>query len=69
LGEHEVALEVKATDNVASHHLNGLKAFTEEYKTKQALVVSLDPRPRLIDNITILPWQEFLERLWHGEIL
>lgn len=69
LGEHEVALEVKATDNVASHHLNGLTAFTEEYKTKQALVISLDPRPRLIDNITILPWQEFLERLWRGEII
>jgi hypothetical protein len=30
-------------------------------------VISLDERPRLTDDgIEILPWQEFLVRLWGG---
>lgn len=35
LGDHEVAIEVKSTDNVQSHHLKGLKAFSEEYAVKK----------------------------------
>lgn len=69
LGDHEVAIEVKATDQVVSHHLKGLKAFGEEYKTKHTLVVSLDPRPRVVDGISILPWETFLKKLWAGEIV
>lgn len=69
LGNHEAAIEIKSTKNVAGHHLRGLKAFCEEYKTKHAIIVSLDPKPRLIDGIKILPWQEFLDKLWGGEII
>jgi len=69
LGDHEVALEVKASKNVGEHHLGGLKAFCEEYATKRNIVVSLDPHPRLSKNAHILPWREFLEKLWAGEIL
>lgn len=69
LGSHEAAIEVKATKNVSHHHLKGMKAFCEEYKTKHAIVVSLDPKPRLIDGVKVLPWQDFLDRLWKGEII
>ncbi|OGB87313.1 hypothetical protein A3H38_03515 [candidate division WOR-1 bacterium RIFCSPLOWO2_02_FULL_46_20] len=69
IGDHEVALEIKTAKNVTPFHLKGLKAFSEEYATKQNIVISLDPRPRLLDNINILPWQEFLERLWDGQII
>lgn len=69
LGDHEVALEVKASKNVGQHFLRGLKAFGEEYKTKRNIVVSLDPKPRLINGIHILPWKEFLEKLWADEII
>lgn len=69
LGKHEVAIEVKGTNSVASHHLGGLKAFMEEYKVKKAIVVSLDQRPRAIGNITVLPWKVFFEQLWEGKIL
>jgi len=69
LGQNEVAIEVKSTKNVASHHLNGIKAFNEEYKPKLSTVVSLDPSARLINNINILPWKEFLDKLWAGEII
>jgi predicted AAA+ superfamily ATPase len=69
LGDHEVAIEVKATDQANARHLKGLKAFAEEYETKKRILVSNDPMPRLVENILILPWKVFLERLWNGEII
>jgi len=69
LGDHEVAIEVKATGNANSRHLSGLKNFGDEYKIKKSILVTNDPFPRLIDNIHILPWNIFLEKLWAGEII
>jgi predicted AAA+ superfamily ATPase len=69
LGDHQVAIEVKSTDNVNTRHLKGLRAFAEEYIVEKRIVVSNDPYPRLIDNILILPWKIFLQRLWNGEII
>ena len=69
LGDHEVAIEVKATEQASSRHLKGLKAFCEEYTVKKAILVSNDPLPRLVDNMLILPWKVFLNRLWAGEII
>jgi predicted AAA+ superfamily ATPase len=69
LGKHEVAIEVKSGNKIGKQHLNGLKAFMEEYEVKKALVVCNEPLPRLVENIDILPWKLFLERLWGGEIL
>jgi predicted AAA+ superfamily ATPase len=69
LGDHQVAIEVKSTDNVNARHLKGLRAFDEEYTVDKRIVVSNDPYPRLVDNILILPWNVFLQRLWNGEII
>jgi predicted AAA+ superfamily ATPase len=69
LGDHEVAIEVKATEQASSRHLKGLKAFSEEYTVKKLILISNDPLPRQVDNILILPWKVFLNRLWNGEII
>jgi len=69
LGDHEVAIEVKATEQANNKHLKGLRAFTEEYTVKKTILITNDPMPRLIDNILILPWKVFLERLWADEII
>ncbi len=69
LGNHQVAIEVKSTDNVNPRHLKGLRAFAEEYSVEKQIVVSNDPHPRLIDNIFILPWKIFLERLWNNQLI
>ena len=69
LGDHEVAIEVKATDNANFRHFRGLKAFSGEYTVKKQILVSNDPMPRFTENIHILPWKEFLDRLWDGEII
>ena len=69
LGENEVAIETKSTSMVNPRHLKGLKSFAEEYKVKKSIIVSTDPYPRQLDNITVLPWQVFLNMLWAGEII
>lgn len=70
LGDHEVAIEVKSTDNVQMRHLKGLKAFQEEYNVGKKIVVSLDTMPRLLEqDIQSLPWQMFLNKLWEGKII
>lgn len=69
LGDNEVAVEVKSTDMVNLRHLKGLKCFADEYQVKKLIVVSNDPYPRQIDNITVLPWKIFLDMLWAGEIM
>lgn len=69
LGDNEVALEIKSTNMVNSRHLKGLKSFSEEYKTRKSIVVSTDPYPRVINDITVLPWKIFLDKLWNGEVI
>ncbi|KPA17244.1 ATPase AAA [Candidatus Magnetomorum sp. HK-1] len=71
LGDHEIAIEVKSTNMVhPKHHLKGMRHFKEEYLTKRAIIVSNDPDPRMTDDsIEILPWQVFLDQLWHNRII
>jgi uncharacterized protein len=69
LGAHQVAIEVKGTNNVQTRHLKGLRSFAEEYPVQQLIVVSTDPVARIIGNISVLPWKLFLEKLWDGKII
>jgi predicted AAA+ superfamily ATPase len=68
LGDH-TAIEVKAKANVAPRELRGLTALLEERPVKRALCVSLDPRPRRVGDVHVLPQGEFLDALWAGEFL
>ena len=69
LGDHECAIEIKATDNVHGRHFKGLKSFSEEYSVKNKIIVSNDPFVRKANDIIIYPWKIFLEKLWSGEII
>jgi len=70
LGDHEIAVEVKATSTANDNHLKGLRTFKEEYKARQYILISLDPRHRKTrDGIDIFPWNEFLKRLWNNKII
>jgi predicted AAA+ superfamily ATPase len=65
----DIAIEIKSADRVTDKHLKGLRAFKDEH-TARCILVSRDPRPRKTpDDILILPWQDFLERLWANEII
>lgn len=70
LGDHEVAVEAKATEQANPSHLKGLRRFREEYQVRRSILVTLDARPRMTDDgIEILPWNRFLEMLWEGKLL
>jgi predicted AAA+ superfamily ATPase len=72
LGDAEVAIEVKLNDNFKSSDL-AFATFCEEYKPKHCIVVTICQRPRKIKaqgmDVLVLPWQEFLTRLWEREII
>jgi predicted AAA+ superfamily ATPase len=63
LGDH-TAIEVKAKENLSTQDLKPLRALAEEKKLKRYLCVSLEPRRRNLENLTILPFREFLDSLW-----
>lgn len=67
LGDH-TAVEVKAKENVSLGDLKSLRAIAEENKLKNCICVSLEPRTRHVGAVTILPYREFLTRLWGGQI-
>ena len=64
----EVAIEVKTTRNAGKEDLKGLRAIGDEGTFRHRILVSDEPRSREVDGITILPWREFIVRLWSGEI-
>ncbi|HBS86823.1 MAG: AAA family ATPase [Bacteroidetes bacterium GWF2_38_335] len=69
LGDHEIAIEVKANEMVNSRHIKGLKQFGSEYNVKRLIVVSNDEYYRKIENVEIMPWAYFLNELWGGNII
>ncbi len=62
-----VAIEVKAKQNVYHKDLRGIYALKEEKMIRNYVVACLEQRPRNIDGIQILPWKDFLLRLWSGD--
>jgi len=65
-GDH-TAVEVKAKENVSAQDLRSLRALAEEKQFERYLCVSLEPRARKVDGISVLPIIEFLQALWDGE--
>lgn len=69
LGDGEVAVEVKSTTLANERHLKGLLSFAGEYRPRKLILVSCDPYERQIGDVSILPWNIFLEKLWAGDII
>ncbi len=69
LGEGEVAVEVKGTSRADISDLRSLRAFSEDQRPRRALLVCNERAPRVVEGIEVLPWREFLARLWAGKIV
>ena len=66
----KLAIEVKSTDLVQDKHLKGLRTLKEEGLIQKYIVVSLDESVRTSkDGIHIFPWENFLRKLWRGQII
>ena len=66
----DIAIEVKSTRNATSRNLMGLRKIGEERAFRFRILVCRETMPRLTnEGILILPWQEFLHRLWENWFL
>jgi len=68
IGER-TAVEVKATSQVVPGDFKGLKALAEEKVFTNFFLVSQDTVASRHANIQAIHWEEFLKRLWDGEII
>lgn len=69
LGDKEVGIEVKS-GRVQDRDLRAMKTLLEDGPVRKKIVVCLESQPRQIgDQIHILPWKIFLERLWGGDLV
>lgn len=59
--EKTFAIEIKGNDTIATNDLHGLKSFKEICPKAHLAVVSMSPKRRMMGDVTILPWQEWLE--------
>jgi hypothetical protein len=69
LGSGEVAIEVKGGRRIDAADFRPLAAFIEDHRPRLALLVCNEARPRKHGDILVLPWRDFLERLWGGQIV
>ena len=67
VGEGEVAIEVKSSNNITSHDTKGLKAFGEEHPEAKLVLLSMEPRARKLNEVEVWPVEQFLSRLWEGK--
>lgn len=67
--DDSVAIEAKGTDNVTAAHLKGLRALGEEFPHMRKIVVCNEPRRREVEEVSIIPVNDFLRELWSGELI
>lgn len=73
LGDAQVAVEVKVSNDPRTTELRGLAEFAQEYGTKKCYVVCTVPKARKVEVrgvvIDLLPVEKFLRKLWDGEVI
>lgn len=71
LGDVEVAIEAKSTERTHSSHLKGLRALiADQPGIKRRIVVCRESRARkTADGIEVIPAEDFIKRLWDGDII
>lgn len=68
IGEAEIGIEIKSSEEVQPRHLTNFKAYSEEYPGSRCIVVSRDKFNRHIGNVESIYIFDFLKMLWRGEL-
>lgn len=69
IGNGEHAIELKSSTEAKPQHLRGLKAFAQEHPNARLMVVCNESMARKVDGIEIWPVNQFLSKLWQGDII
>lgn len=67
--DDEVGIEVKSTVRRSQRDGAGLRALEEEGKFKKLFLVTQDKIPMRQGHMTALHWEDFLKKLWDGDIV
>ena len=65
----ELAIEIKATNNVTDRHIKGLLYLKDEGIIARFIMVSQDMIRRNSKGVEIMSYREFLSELWAGKII
>lgn len=57
-GKNVLFIEIKSTIDVEARHLSTLKSFKNDFGDCEAVCFSQDPYPKMLDGISVYPWQE-----------
>ena len=68
IGEAEIGIEIKSTEEIQSKHLSNFKEFSEEFPNSRCIVVSRDPITRRAGEVEVMYLFDFLQKLWAGEL-
>jgi predicted AAA+ superfamily ATPase len=70
LGDKELAIEVKGSSRIHDIDAAALTALAEDGPVKKRCIVCLEQQARhLPGGIEVIPWQQFVERLWSGAFI
>ncbi len=62
-GESTILIEIKSSTKVDQTDLRHLKKFMRDIPNSEALCLSQEPLPRIVDDISILPWENGLAKI------
>ena len=68
IGDAEIGIEIKSTEEVQSKHMSNFKEYSEEFPNSRCIIVSRDPITRRVGNIEVIYLFDFLKMLWSGEL-
>jgi len=69
IGDADIAIEIKSTEDVQRKHLGGLKLFAEEHPLCRKMLVSRDIITRRDGDIELIYIHDFLQALWSGKLV
>jgi hypothetical protein len=58
----------KIVTRLSKEDFKGMRALQAEKAMKSHIIVCLEPSPREVDGIKIMPIDDFLRTLWRGEL-
>ncbi|MBN2243697.1 MAG: ATP-binding protein [Acidobacteria bacterium] len=68
LGDKDLALEIKGSARVHEGDTRSFNALLEDGPVRNACIVALEKQPRRLNNqIEVIPWRIFLEKLWQDD--
>ena len=69
LNKGEIAIEVKGKSRIDNKDLKSLFVFKDEFSPKKSIVVCNEKSDRIHNDIHIMNWRNFLDKLWDNKII